>query len=189
MAIISESSNCMICGKTLNRPSFATWGVWLEPKHPLFRYCDAPFHIDCMANWTQRIEFSRSYFEMWRDVYRGSMGNLLIEQENWMLVTGPAGPHITPDMKADFAKILLDVSGRSEDTSEPFYAMVITANWPLRLRTEWLNWDAFVLGGYREHLVDGALLEASQIMTAVARIVPDLTTLRGLLAYHLRNMN
>ena len=189
MAIVSENSTCMICDETLDRSFLSTWGVWLGPKHPLFRYCDAPFHIDCMANWTHRIEFSRSYFEMWRNVYRGSMGNLLIEQEDWILVTGPTGPHITPDMKADSAKILLDVSGRSEDTPEPFYAMVITANWPLRLRTAWLNWDAFVSGAYRNHLVDGAMSEASRVMTSVARIAPDLMALRGLLANHIHKMN
>lgn len=187
MAIITDESTCAICDQPLSRPYIDTWGTFFEPNDPLFRYCDAPLHIDCVADWPHRVEFSNGYFAMWRENYRDGGGNLLVEREDWMLVTGPVGPHIKPDMKPAFVKIMLEMSGRTEDTLDPIYAEVITANWPLRLRSDWLQWDQFISGLDDVTPEDAANVEAKRVLLEVREIAPNLEVLRKLLINHQRN--
>ena len=103
-----------------------------------------------------------------------------------MLATCPPGPHLRPGIKADFAERLLNMHGLSADTQDPFCVLVYSRNWPLRLRTDWLNWDLYVQGGYQKGLSGGALEEARRIMTEVREYAPDLATLRSRLVDHQR---
>ncbi|HPF39280.1 MAG TPA: hypothetical protein P5081_12980 [Phycisphaerae bacterium] len=75
MALISRGmSRCPICNEVIRAEHhiFATWGVWLETDHKLFRYCDAGMHWDCYAHWPHRPEFAKSYIDFWFEWSRES---------------------------------------------------------------------------------------------------------------------
>ncbi|MBI3861184.1 MAG: hypothetical protein HY290_04745 [Planctomycetia bacterium] len=66
MALITNNSCCAICCQQLGTsPIFGTWGVFLPQDDPLVRFCDAPIHWSCYANWSERERFARAYFAFW----------------------------------------------------------------------------------------------------------------------------
>lgn len=64
MALLLGSTRCKICELLIDEMSdvFATSGVFFEPEHPLWRFCDATMHWECYAAWPHRLEFARQYF-------------------------------------------------------------------------------------------------------------------------------
>lgn len=61
MALIGSHSRCAVCGDLLAKGQsvFATSGVWLPRDHPLWKFCDAPIHWECLATWPEREAFAR----------------------------------------------------------------------------------------------------------------------------------
>ena len=145
MALIFESSKCVICGELLDRPYTTTWGVFFPVGSSLYRYCDAALHFDCLEKWPERAEFSAGYYNAALENYRSS-GNILIEQDNWILGCGPTRHNKPPEW----------MSGRLRNEL-PHYAEVRLPNWPFRLYSYWSDWDTFIDVGYQEGLAGEAL--------------------------------
>ena len=163
MAIVFESSTCALCGALVReRPYTATSGVAFESTHPLFRYCDAPLHFDCLERWPQRVAFSQAYF------------------------FGPVAMSVCvpPERRAllYFGGELALLCGPATPPESPYYAEVLLRQWPCRLYSKLAEWPDFVAGGYRTPLVGEALVAAEQAMTTISTLAPDLPALEGLLA-------
>ena len=155
MALIGSFSVCAICEGPLDRPYTATSGVAFAPGHPLYEYCDAPLHLDCLAIWPDREEFSRGYFlgalaSHWR-----GRGTVLHATARWYLGCGPGG--------------------------KPQYAVVRLRDWPFRLYSPWADWTAFVEGDYRDDLMGSALEAAHEVIAEVRRQAATLEALEALL--------
>lgn len=67
------------------------------------------------------------------------------------------------------------------DNELPCYAEVCLPNWPFRLYTQWPDWEAFLVDGYREGLTGEALQVSEQVMGEVKQIVPNRQRLFDLL--------
>lgn len=159
MAIIMEGKTpCAICGETdLNRPFTATSGCAFPPSDELWRFCDAPLHLDCLAGWDQRVRFSRAYFDMWREAARNGMGLVLREGNGWMLRCGPSMPG-----------------------EAPYYAEIDLVEWPIRLYSRWNDWTESLSGGFVRELVGPALHAVERAIAEVRAIAPDARTLAAL---------
>ncbi|MGE6760607.1 hypothetical protein ACQKGO_21490 [Corallococcus interemptor] len=49
--IIKGFTSCAICGSTdLSKPYTATSGVFFDEGDELWRYCDAPLHLECLEH-------------------------------------------------------------------------------------------------------------------------------------------
>ena len=146
---------CPICKGDFadGRAYTGTSGVAFAPPHHLYDYCDAGLHFDCLERWPHRLEFARGYFERSRATF-AHYGTLLAAAPEWVLGCGPA-----------------------PIASEPYYAEVDLADWPCRLYTRWQAWDSFIAGGYASGIIGGALLSATEAMSRVREIAPDLATL------------
>jgi hypothetical protein len=157
MALIGPDSTCAICRRALDRPYTATSGVAFLINPRLLEYCDAPLHLDCLAGWADREEFSRGYFVSSLATYWSNYGTLLNARAEWFLGCGPAAP--------------------GED---PYFAQVVLASWPFPLYSKWDEWDAYVAGGFRRELVGPALDAADAVMVQVRDKVPSLEVLKAL---------
>lgn len=102
MALIWEGSTCVLCGEKLDRPYTSTWGIPFPPEHRLAEYGDAPLHLDCIADWEDRIVFSEAYFVEALNRY-SEVGHVLIADADWIFVTGPSSVIAPPD----FAEVVL----------------------------------------------------------------------------------
>lgn len=154
MALIYDGSTCAICDGKLDRPYTATSGVAFEPPHPLYKYCDAPLHFDCLESWPHRVEFPEGYFNLPIGV-AGKYGYRLISRTSeWMLLAW----HIADE---PFAR---DIEIRMR-------------TWPFRLGPRWANWDNFVVGDFRIGKVGAALTAVEQVMSEITAIAPDLKAL------------
>jgi len=92
MAIIMADTRCPICNNKLDKPYTVTSGVVFARTHPLWQFCDAPLHFDCLETWPSRIKFSEGYFNAVLQHYQtGSGGFLLIQEKDWLFATGPVG--------------------------------------------------------------------------------------------------
>src|SRR3954463_12402768 len=128
--MIGEDSRCAICHDRLDRPYTATSGTAFPSKHRLFRYCDAPLHLDCLATWPDREEFSERYFvRRLADYWRGRRETLLKATERCFLVCEPS------------------------HGASPFFASVDLRDWPFRLYSEWPNWTEYIDDGFRHDLI------------------------------------
>ena len=150
--------NCPICNQNFNddRAYTGTSGVAFPNDHPLFKFCDAGLHFDCLENWKHRKEFSKGYFDLKKETF-DHMGTLLHQDENWILGCGPAPIQ-----------------------NDPYYAEIVIKDWPCRLYAHWNEWDSFIKTGYQVGLVGEALIEAIEIVNKVSRIAPDLSSLSKL---------
>lgn len=157
MALILPDTRCPICNERLDRPCTATSGVVFPPEHPLWDYCDAPLHFDCLAIWPHRVEFSEGYFHSEIEACESGYGHLLIKETNWVLTCGPA---------------FID--------SLPYCAVIYLREWPFRLYSRWGEWDSFVTGEFRNNLIGTALAAAEQTMVEVVKVVPNLSALTAL---------
>ena len=146
---------CPICHGDFKdgRSHTATSGVAFPPPHPLYEYCDAGLHLECMETWPHRVEFSRGYFLEKRGMFE-AMGTLLGEGSGWILGCGPAP------------------IGR-----EPYYAEIDLEDWPFRLYCNWHDWEAFLAGGYGDGLTGIALEAAHSVVSQVRNVAPDLSSL------------
>lgn len=169
MALIFESSKCKICGELLDRPYTATSGVFFPEESPLYRYCDAALHFDCLERWPERVAFSAGYFEMALNDYQ-IHGNLLMKKDNWILGCGRTRYNKLPEW----------ISG-SLRNELPHYAEVRIPDWPFRLYSYWSDWDNFIDEGYQEGLAGEALRVSKQIMAEVRQVAPDSRTLLDML--------
>lgn len=158
MAIIFPGSTCAICGERLDRAYTATSGCAFSSGHPLWEYCDAPLHLDCLEDWPHREEFSRGYFESAVESCQQGYGHLLSQTESWVLVCGP-----------------------SCNMGLPYFAEVRLTDWPFRLYSKWKDWSTYVGGGYRERLEGAGLVAADRVITEVRQIAPDGSALSELL--------
>jgi hypothetical protein len=169
MALITSDSCCAICGEDLSRPHLAASGCAFSPDHRLFRFCDAPLHISCLERWDDRAEFARADHDQARDSW-STHGTLLHVADEWFVGTGPAVP-----------------------PSIPYLALVWLRDWPLRLYTRFVTWDAFLAGNYAEDLTGAALLRADAIMSELRDLLPDQASLvaawRGLVDSQPRRTN
>ncbi len=158
MAMMSVGHTpCAICGVADFRPYTATSGCAFPESDELWRYCDAPLHLDCLALWDKRIRFSRGYFDMRRDAATSGLGLVLSEGPDWMLRCGPATP-----------------------SSAPYYVEIDLAEWPMRLYSKWGEWAENVNGGLCRGLVGPALHAAEQAVAQVRAIAPDAAALNAL---------
>lgn len=89
MALILSTTTCAICDEKLDRPFLTTSGVAFVPGHPLFEFCDAPLHFDCVEAWPSRIEFSEAYFRLVLEYHEAGHGYLLKKKDDWFFSTGP----------------------------------------------------------------------------------------------------
>jgi len=149
---------CPICGGDFKdgRPYTGTSGVAFAPPSPLYEYCDAGLHFECLEKWGSRKEFSEGYYQLHVENFQ-SMGTLLFQGEDWVLGCGPAP---------------LD--------KEPYYAEVDLKEWPCRLKTNWQDWNNFINGDYKNDLYGEALIKSEEIIENVKSIAPDLQTLINL---------
>ncbi|MGE6760612.1 hypothetical protein ACQKGO_21515 [Corallococcus interemptor] len=159
MAIILEGlTSCPICGSTdLSKPYTATSGAFFDEGDELWRYCDAPLHLDCLEHWPHRERFSRGYLDLLRAEAKQGNGVLLAEAPLWLLRCGPAKPEATP-----------------------YYVEVHLADWPIQLYSRWEQWTDYSANTYREGLAGAALKAADAAMAEVRRLAPDMDALRAL---------
>jgi hypothetical protein len=150
MAIILANSTCAICGRVLDRAYTATSGCAFPEGHPLWRYCDAPLHLDCLERWPHREEFSKGYFDSAVEMRRLGYGQLLARGESWALVCGPL------------------VSG-----GLPYFAEVRLTDWPLRFYSKWDDWSDYVGGAYKVGWEGAILSVADKVMAEVRLLAPD----------------
>lgn len=156
MAIIFPDSTCAICDGKLDRLYIATSGCAFPPEHHLWKFCDAPLHLDCLEKWSHRNEFSKGYFEIHLN-YCKNVGHLLAQHSRWILYCGPF------------------VSGRL-----PYFASVSLTDWPFNLYSELKNWTEFAERDFQKGLSGEALSVAKQTMIEVKRVAPDLPALEKL---------
>jgi hypothetical protein len=158
MALIHELSTCAICDESLDRPYTATSGVPFAADPRLAAYYDAPLHIDCLAGWAHREEFSRGEYVSSLANYWLGYGALLAVAPNWFLGCGPA-----------------------EVGQFPYFAEVQLLAWPTSLYSDWRDWDAYVSGGFRE--LCGPEPDATEaVMAQVRSVVPTRDALEKLYA-------
>jgi hypothetical protein len=158
MALILPNTPCAICGGQLDRVYTATSGCAFPQGHPLWGYCDAPLHLDCLETWPHREEFSRGYFDQAVESHRSGYGHILARGESWVLVCGPRAAG-----------------------GLPYFAEVRLADWPFRLYSKWEAWPDFAGGGFREGLEGTALVAAESAMAGVREVAPDESRLSRLL--------
>ena len=159
MALITSDTRCPICNEKLDRPFTATSGCVFSPEHPLWGYCDAPLHFDCLESWVHRVEFSEAYFNAVVQYHEsGNGGHLLKKDVNWILATGPCVIN-----------------------SLPYYVEVRFREWPFRLYSRWQEWDKFISSEFRNGIIGNALQLAEQTMDTIIQIAPDLSALTRLL--------
>src|SRR5689334_3462862 len=157
MALVGPWSTCAICDAPLDREFAATSGVAFPRGHRLHPYCDAPLHLDCLATWPDREEFSRAYFVSALSATWRGRGTILSATPRWFLACGlPVG-------------------------ATPFFACVHLRDWPFRLYSQWSEWTPYVDAGYRDGLVGAALDAADEVMAEVALEAPTLESLTALL--------
>ena len=169
MALIFPTSTCALCDELLDRPYMATSGVAFPPPSPLYRYCDAPLHFDCLERWPDRKAFSAGYFDAAVSHFRDH-ANLLVERPDWVLGAGPTRHNQPP------------AGTRQRSIRElPYYAEVRLPDWPFRLYTHWDAWDAFLVGSYREGLAGQSLQVSEHVMEEVRQIAPNQQALLDLL--------
>lgn len=169
MAIIFPDSTCALCGELLDRPHTATSGVAFPESNPLYRYCDAPLHFDCLERWPERAIFSAGYFELAVAHFRNN-AHLLIEQGDWVLGAGPTQRNQPPEGIT-----------RRLTNDLPHYAEIRLRDWPFRLYTHWGDWDAFLAGDYRAGLAGEALQVAERVIAEVKQTAPNQQALLRLL--------
>jgi hypothetical protein len=159
VALIGPFSTCALCHGALDRPFTATSGFPFAPDTRLFAYYDAPLHLDCLATWEDREEYSRAYFV--RDLFGPWSGSrpLLNAAPDWFLACGPAG----------FGE-------------GPCFIEVRLASWPIRLYSRWSEWGVHVAGGFRTRLSGAALDAANAVMAQVQPLVPSLEAIESILA-------
>jgi len=158
MALILANTSCAICHEQLDRAYTATSGCAFGEGHPLWPYCDAPLHLDCLERWPHREQFSRGYFDAAVESRHAGYGHLLFQTQSWVLVCGP------------------NVNG-----GHPYFAEVRLTDWPFRLYSKWEAWDEYAAKGYREGLENAALLAADDAMAEVRHVAPDTRALETLL--------
>jgi hypothetical protein len=181
MAIILKGiTPCAICQGALDRAYLATSGVAFPESHPLYRFCDAPLHLDCLEEWPHRLQFSQGYFALFKQAcQRGYATQLAIASDrSWSLGCGPCRRTCT---LKDF--------DRNRLNDWPYYVQVVLQDWPIRLYSYWNEWEAFVAGEYSKGWEGGALLAAHQRMAVVRTIAPDLPSLERLLENYIQKSN
>lgn len=159
MALTGPFSTCAICDGSLDRPYTATSGVPFAVDRRLLDYCDAPLHLDCLATWEDREEYSRAYFVSGLFARWSGFGTLLKAAPEWFLACGPTA----------FGE-------------GPCFVEVRLATWPIRIYSRWSEWGAHVAGGFRTRLDGAALSAANAVMAQVRPLVPSLAALESVLA-------
>jgi hypothetical protein len=141
---------CSLCQQAIeeSEAGICTWGVPFSPPHPLYQFCESPLHLACLADWPQREEFSRGYYEMFRYGHEIGIGHILAQGPTWFLSCGPCGPD-----------------------ERPHYSQIVLAEWPIRLKMDgWDGWVSFLSGGFEGNLA-GRCLAAAQAVVAQVRAI------------------
>jgi hypothetical protein len=139
MAMVDpDGSPCAICDERLaGSPFGATSGVAFPRDHALWRFCDAPFHFDCMERWPHRREFAAGYFEISREGFK-AQGTLLREAPTWLLGCGMMSGRVT-------------------------YVEAVMREWPVRFNKERERWAEYMGGDFATRLRGEALAAAKRI--------------------------
>jgi hypothetical protein len=162
---------CGICGQKIDRLYIGLPdGGRTLPEH-LFKFCECPVHQDCLVRWEHRLGFSNANFHDFSQLLRDNIlrGHILIQTDSWVLSTGRRGPHITPNMKKDYADLTLQLAELQVDTVNPLFVSVLLRDWPFRLYCLWDQWTSYIGGGYRRKYID-------QILVAIDVIVAEVRT-------------
>ena len=63
---------CAICGKPIDPQEdfFCASGEFLPSGDPLTKFCNAPLHWSCYADWPERPRFARHHVEAWVEANR-----------------------------------------------------------------------------------------------------------------------
>ena len=150
MALIFPGSRCAICNEELSQLYLATSGCAFPPEHRLFKFCDAPLHLSCLEEWDDREEFAGAYHDLELDSWRRGRGTLLHLDDKWFVGVGPSAPPSTPR-----------------------FAQVRLRDWPLRLYTQFDDWDVFLADGYSARLGGQTLSRADAVMRDVRNLLPN----------------
>ena len=130
MAILYENSVCALCGETLDRPFLATSGCAFPQEHRLWRYCDAPLHVDCLQDWPDRVEFCSAYYRQRLDQYAEEKWFVLASGDGWFC--GKALPYPGSVFAEEDNKF---VEVRVEDW--PITFPIEAGRWSEFLESEW----------------------------------------------------
>lgn len=151
MAIIIQGfTKCPICNCDLDRPYTATSGCAFPEGHYLFKFCDAPLHYTCVEKWEHRQEFSRGYFDEACLFAQQRPAGLLIKEEEWALICGPA------------------VKGK-----KPYYVQIRNRDWPITLHYKWEEWNSLLSGGYTAQMEGDAVHAANEVVSILRERFPS----------------
>jgi len=156
-----------LCKELIGDPYVATSGVAFPQDHRLWKYCDAPMHLDCLEQWPDREEFSLGYYESEYEHHQALGRNILGEGENWLLV---CGPHRRSDLSS------FRFVGKITPADMPLvpsYAKVVLRHWPFQLYSKWNDWTEYANTVYAECLTGKALEAAHAVMNEVREIAPN----------------
>lgn len=150
MALITAESTCAICQERFepDEPLFATWGVFPVP-HGLYRFCDAPMHWNCYAEWPHRLVFAAAYVQMWLESERNNPYWSKVWLDDNVFVT------VNPDESIAEVDVRLCATGSS-------------------MRVDLADWETWLAGQRQcpagEHSIETAALAAA--LPALQRHLP-----------------
>ncbi len=150
-------------------PFLATSGSAFPPEHRLWRFGDAPIHIDCLQDWPDRHEFCSAYYRQRLEQYSREGWPILAFGDGWFL--GMALPYPGTVYAA------LD-----EDIVE-----VHVEDWPITFMADARPWTEFISGRWHDsatHLHSYALARAQVVIGEVRRAAPDTKALYALITEH-----
>lgn len=93
--------HCLLCDKPIDftQPYFSTFGVFLPPDDPLYRFCGMPLHWDCVAAWDQHRDFIDAYFRGWVHEMEHRQDWYLLDLNNdYLLRTKPNPPEMAVEI-------------------------------------------------------------------------------------------
>jgi hypothetical protein len=140
-------------------------------EHRLWRFCDAPIHIDCLQDWADRQEFCSAYYTQRLEQYHRERWYILAKGDGWFC--GKALPY----PGSIFAAI-------DDDLVE-----VMVEDWPIKFIARISGWSEFISGGWHaeaEHLHSYALARAQVVLAQVKSVIPDTQTMYKLISQHER---
>ncbi len=139
--------SCVLCGKPLTDPIFATSHFIGDRTHELYRYSDAAMHWSCYEGWDAQARFAELYFEA-HDRRSGSAP----WPQYWRVLLRTASVLVTYGVAVREVSVVLKKSGTD-------------------VRVRHGDWREWVQGGWRSRC--RAKLECA----AIEEEIPQLTTI------------
>ena len=159
-----DSIICKICSKPVEEKEHSIFisSDAFPSNHRLSAYCDKPLHLDCIARWPFRIEFSSASYDLRVEQYLGSGWYIIARQEDWFVGFIPPGPEMAPP---EGMEDLVEVRVR---------------DWPLVLYGHAEKWSEFLQRGWQDFeppLRGKALIRAAKTVREVQQVLPDTNTI------------